>query len=302
MRYRSRRRPTAAVAYSRAELEGLVREGRAARAVAAARLLPRRQPDHGPGHPAPGTLRRGSAGKKPARLTSMEALAESRLRAPHVAARWLGRVSYDRGLALQREAAGRAIAGGDESLLLLEHDPVFTLGRNASRDDVLWGTERLEALAIALRESDRGGKVTYHGPGQLVGYPILRLEPGRRDVKRYVHDLEEVLIRTLAELRRRGDALGPPRARHVGLGRQREDRGDRDPRRALGHDARLRAQRHRRAARFLRGHRPVRDHRRRRHFDRSRDRIRAAFRRAGPTAPPALRGRVRPPNRRPRGA
>ena len=126
-------------------------------------------------------------------------LAEQRV--PGLAARWLGRVSYDRGLALQREAAALAAAGGDgsESLLLLEHDPVFTLGRNASRDDVLWPAERLDALAIALRESDRGGKVTYHGPGQLVGYPILRLEPGRRDVKRYVHDLEEVLIRTLAD-------------------------------------------------------------------------------------------------------
>ena len=89
-------------------------------------------------------------------------------------------------------------AGGDESLLLLEHDPVYTLGRNAARDDVLWGAERLRELAIDLREADRGGKVTYHGPGQLVGYPILRLAAGRRDVKRYVSDLEEVLIRTLA--------------------------------------------------------------------------------------------------------
>ena len=116
-------------------------------------------------------------------------------------ARWLGRVSYDRGLALQRDAAARAASGGEgsESLLLLEHEAVYTLGRNASRGDVLWTEERLEALGIALRESDRGGKVTYHGPGQLVGYPILRLETGRRDVKRYVHDLEEVLIRTLAD-------------------------------------------------------------------------------------------------------
>jgi len=116
-----------------------------------------------------------------------------------VAVRWLGRVSYDHGLALQREAAARAAEGGGESLLLLEHDPVYTLGRNASRDDVLWDAERLERLGIALREADRGGKVTYHGPGQLVGYPILRLAPGRRDVKRYVHGLEEVLIRTLAD-------------------------------------------------------------------------------------------------------
>ncbi|HEY1250057.1 MAG TPA: lipoyl(octanoyl) transferase LipB [Thermoanaerobaculia bacterium] len=130
----------------------------------------------------------------------MEAsLAPDLARAPRLEARWLGRVSYDRGLELQREAAARALSGGDERLLLLEHEPVYTLGRNASRDDVLWKPEQLEALAIAVRESDRGGKVTYHGPGQLVGYPILRLAPGRRDVKRYVHDLEEVLIRTLAD-------------------------------------------------------------------------------------------------------
>jgi lipoyl(octanoyl) transferase len=129
----------------------------------------------------------------------MEAAARTDL--PRVEARWLGRVSYDRGLALQRDAAARAASGGEgsESLLLLEHDPVYTLGRNASRGDVLWSPERLEAQAVALRESDRGGKVTYHGPGQLVGYPIVRLEAGRRDVKRYVHDLEEVLIRTLAD-------------------------------------------------------------------------------------------------------
>ncbi|HEY4229721.1 MAG TPA: lipoyl(octanoyl) transferase LipB [Thermoanaerobaculia bacterium] len=127
----------------------------------------------------------------------MEALAKSDR--SRLEARWLGRVSYDRGLALQQDAAARAASGGDESLLLLEHEAVYTLGRNASRDDVLWTAERLEALAIALRESDRGGKVTYHGPGQLVGYPIVRLEAGRRDVKRYVHDLEEVLIRTLAD-------------------------------------------------------------------------------------------------------
>jgi lipoyl(octanoyl) transferase len=118
---------------------------------------------------------------------------------PRVSVRWLGRVSYDRGLALQREAAARAAAGGGESLLLLEHDPVFTLGRNASAGDVLWDAGRLESAGIALRESDRGGKVTYHGPGQLVGYPILRLAPGRRDVKRYVHGLEEALILLLAD-------------------------------------------------------------------------------------------------------
>jgi lipoyl(octanoyl) transferase len=120
-------------------------------------------------------------------------------RAP-IRARWLGRLAYDDALELQAQAASRAGRGEGESLLLLEHDPVFTLGRNASPADVLYTPERRRELGISLRESDRGGRVTYHGPGQLVGYPILNLSPGRRDVKRYVTDLEEVLIRTLADL------------------------------------------------------------------------------------------------------
>jgi lipoyl(octanoyl) transferase len=114
-------------------------------------------------------------------------------------AAWLGRIGYDEALTLQRQAAARVAAGGPESLLLLEHEPVFTLGRNATSADVLFTPERRRELGIALRESDRGGKVTYHGPGQLVGYPVLNLSPDRRDVKRYVTDLEEVLIRTLAD-------------------------------------------------------------------------------------------------------
>jgi lipoyl(octanoyl) transferase len=125
----------------------------------------------------------------------VEALALRTARTVH--APWLGRVSYDDGLTLQAEAARRA-ATGEESLLLLEHDPVFTLGRNASERDVIFTPERRRELGIAVRESDRGGKVTYHGPGQLVGYPILNLAPDRKDVKRFVRDLEEVLIRALA--------------------------------------------------------------------------------------------------------
>ena len=116
-----------------------------------------------------------------------------------LAVRWLGRIGYDGALALQKEAAERAAAGSGETLLLLEHEPVFTLGRNATRGDVLFTPERCAELGIAVRETDRGGKVTYHGPGQLVGYPILNLSPDRRDVKRYVTDLEEVLIRALAD-------------------------------------------------------------------------------------------------------
>ncbi|MDQ5872928.1 MAG: lipoyl(octanoyl) transferase LipB [Acidobacteriota bacterium] len=116
-----------------------------------------------------------------------------------VEARWLGRIGYERGLALQREAADRVALGGPEALLLLEHEPVFTLGRNATSADVLFTPAKRRELKIDLYESDRGGKVTYHGPGQLVGYPVLNLDPDRRDVRRYVRDLEEILIRTLAD-------------------------------------------------------------------------------------------------------
>ena len=126
-------------------------------------------------------------------------------RRARVEARWLGRIGYAQALELQREAAERAARGGHESLLLLEHEPVYTLGRNATEADILWSPERLREAAIDVRDSDRGGKVTYHGPGQLVGYPILNLAPDRKDVKRYVGDLEEVLIRTLADFGIRGE-------------------------------------------------------------------------------------------------
>jgi lipoyl(octanoyl) transferase len=111
----------------------------------------------------------------------------------------LGRVSHDAAAALQAEAARHALEGRGETVFLLEHEPVYTLGRNASAADVLLSPTRREELGVALRETDRGGKVTYHGPGQLVGYPVVNLSPDRRDVKRYVTDLEETLIRTLAD-------------------------------------------------------------------------------------------------------
>jgi lipoyl(octanoyl) transferase len=115
-------------------------------------------------------------------------------------AEWLGRVAYDDALALQRQAAAEVGGGGEERLFLLEHEPIYTLGRNARPADVLLSPERRTELGVALRECDRGGQVTYHGPGQLVGYPILNLSPDRRDVKRYVTDLEDVILRTLADL------------------------------------------------------------------------------------------------------
>jgi len=108
-------------------------------------------------------------------------------------------VPYDEALALQEAAAARVKDGGRESLFLLEHRDVITIGRNAGRGDLLATDELLARYGIDLRTTDRGGKLTFHGPGQLVAYPILNLAPGATDVRRYIRDLEEVLIRTAAD-------------------------------------------------------------------------------------------------------
>jgi lipoyl(octanoyl) transferase len=113
---------------------------------------------------------------------------------------YLGRVPYTEAVELQLAARSALKTGeGPERLLLLEHPHVYTLGRNASEADVLASPEWLRARGVEVAECDRGGQVTYHGPGQLVGYPIVNLSPDRRDVRRYVRDLQEVLIRTLAD-------------------------------------------------------------------------------------------------------
>jgi len=107
-----------------------------------------------------------------------------------------GRVSWDAAFALQKQAAARVKAGGPEALFLLEHEDVVTVGRNAGLGELLVSEDLLRQKGIALRVADRGGKLTFHGPGQLVVYPVLDLSPDRRDVRRYVRDLEEALIRT----------------------------------------------------------------------------------------------------------
>jgi lipoyl(octanoyl) transferase len=113
---------------------------------------------------------------------------------------FLGRVAYGEAVELQ-QAVRDALRRGDgpERFLLLEHPHVYTLGRNADGSDVLAGSEWLRARGIEVAECNRGGQVTYHGPGQLVGYPIVNLSPDRRDIRRYVRDLQEALIRTLAD-------------------------------------------------------------------------------------------------------
>ena len=130
-----------------------------------------------------------------------------------------GRIAYAAALQRQHEAARDVLAGGPETLFLLEHEPVITLGRNATAQDVLFSSAELTRRGIAVVETDRGGKVTYHGPGQLVGYPVVNLHPDRRDVRRYVRDLEEVLLRALAAFGIRGErSRVPERVSSVWIG------------------------------------------------------------------------------------
>jgi lipoyl(octanoyl) transferase len=117
--------------------------------------------------------------------------------------RRLGRVDYAAALELQRQLVEDRRAGriGD-TLLLLEHPPVITLGAKTrgSHANVVASPSALAAEGVEVHETGRGGDVTYHGPGQLIGYPILDLRPDRCDVHRYVRDLEEALIVAVARL------------------------------------------------------------------------------------------------------
>ncbi|MFV0387139.1 MAG: lipoyl(octanoyl) transferase LipB [Pyrinomonadaceae bacterium] len=114
--------------------------------------------------------------------------------------RRLGRLGYAESLDLQKQLEAEVILNRDvDYLLLLEHPHTYTLGRRAKEDGVLATSEILKKLGAEVFNINRGGKVTYHGEGQLVGYPIFSLSPDREDVHKYVRDLEEVIIRTLAE-------------------------------------------------------------------------------------------------------
>jgi lipoyl(octanoyl) transferase len=123
----------------------------------------------------------------------------------------LGTVDYAEAHRLQKELQAKRIAGEiEDTVLLLEHPPVLTLGRSAKEQHVLAPRHVLDARGIAVHEVGRGGDVTYHGPGQLVAYPIIDLKPDRKDVRKYVWSLEETMIRTCAD-------FGLPAARIQGL-------------------------------------------------------------------------------------
>lgn len=116
--------------------------------------------------------------------------------------RRLGVVPYGEALEIQRALVEDRKAGRiPDTLLLLQHPHVLTLGvkGDGGRGHILAPADRLAALGVEVFETGRGGDVTYHGPGQIVGYPIINLDPDRRDVHRYVRDLEEVMIRVSAE-------------------------------------------------------------------------------------------------------
>jgi len=112
----------------------------------------------------------------------------------------LGRVEYGAALEIQK-ACERAVLAGEQpdTLLLLEHPHVLTMGRRSEPGAIIAPDEVLAARGVSVFETNRGGKVTYHGLGQVVGYPIIKLSPDREDVHRFVRDLEEVLIRALSD-------------------------------------------------------------------------------------------------------
>jgi len=137
-----------------------------------------------------------------------------------------GRLPYDRALALQERLVARRHAGAcPDTLLLLEHDPVYTLGRNAKETNVLVPEADLNRQGAVIRRTGRGGDVTYHGPGQLVGYAIVDLGARRQGVLWHVANMETVIIRTLADFGvvagtdsiNRGVWIGPAKIAAIGV-------------------------------------------------------------------------------------
>ena len=121
----------------------------------------------------------------------------------------LGRMSYGEALGIQQQIASERKQGlGVDHLLLVEHPHVVTIGRNGHEENILMPETTLRSLGIELHETDRGGDVTYHGPGQMVGYPVMDLREWKRDVGLFVRAVEQVLIETLADFGIRGERVG----------------------------------------------------------------------------------------------
>ena len=192
---------------------------------------------------------------------------------------------YAEALELQRAVAQARISGelDEDVLLLVEHPPVVTLGRSAKERHLLASPTLLASRGVELFEVERGGDVTFHGPGQLVGYPIIDLKRHKRDLHWYLRQVEEALIRAIAAARSRRRAQCGP---HRRVDRGAKDRIDRRARARLGDLAWLRPQRHDGSS-LLRSHRAVR-HRRGRD-DLSRSRAGAARRGQSPTRTPCSR-------------
>lgn len=121
---------------------------------------------------------------------------------------WAGLVDYDRGQEIQKRLVGeRQIGAVPDTLLLLEHPVTYTIGRSGGENNLLVSEKEIEAIGGTVHRVDRGGDITFHGPGQLVGYPIVDLNEHYKDVHRYLRDLEEVLIRVLNRYRIRAERV-----------------------------------------------------------------------------------------------
>lgn len=114
----------------------------------------------------------------------------------------LGKTDYDEALQIQNASAEKLLADAsqEQTVYTVEHPPTITIGRAGSRENIVASKERLDEIGMSVYDVDRGGDVTYHGPGQLVVYPVLHLEPWGNDITKYVFMLEEVVIRALQDV------------------------------------------------------------------------------------------------------
>jgi len=129
-----------------------------------------------------------------------------------LAVSWWGLMPYTASWDLQKSLAADLVAGtGRDTLLLLEHPPVYTLGRNSLTEHILVSSDELARRSATVERIDRGGEVTFHGPGQLVAYPVIKLGPEERSISRLVDNLEQAIIDTLGDYGLPGERLAGQR-------------------------------------------------------------------------------------------